>query len=329
MLIHEELAAVARGGKSRPSNASPLALPLAFRAGNRAVASVLAARPAVQRSALPAVQRGCGCGGACGCGSNDTPDTAEQAPTVAAPAEESAGEGGAGSVCLTCTALKAAKGSPGGAIAYVGSRPPRLQVGGGRQVATEPIEEDDGGDGSVGQELASEVLAQTGGGEQAAAGADTGGQAPDEGVASPATRPDEIKPGERAGTPPPVMVPVDASSAGASVVCKGHNSYEVWMNPSTSACSAPCMRKHEEKHIADFNADPNYKATVKCPSLPDGETFTYASDADAKRFECAASDVEIACINDKLRTETDEACKTRLTRRKTVTLPNYKAGFGC
>jgi len=130
--------------------------------------------------------------------------------------------------------------------------------------------------------------------------------------------------------PPPVMVPVDASRAGASVVCTGGSTdYRVWMNPTSPACVVPCMTRHEEKHIADFKADPAYTPAVKCASMPDGETFTYASTADAKRFECAASDVEIACITNQLTTEKDDACKTMLTTRKTVTLPNYKAGFAC
>jgi hypothetical protein len=124
------------------------------------------------------------------------------------------------------------------------------------------------------------------------------------------------------------MVPVSAS-AGASVTCKGHNSYEVWMNPSEPACVQPCERRHEEKHIADFNADPSYKATVKCVSLPDGETFSYASTADAARFECAASNVEIACLTEQLKTTTSVGDKAIMTNRRDVILPNYKRGFGC
>jgi hypothetical protein len=126
-----------------------------------------------------------------------------------------------------------------------------------------------------------------------------------------------------------VLSPPDPSSAGAAVICKGQNKYEVWVNPSSSACAVPCMKKHEEKHITDFEADPDYKAATKCKGSAEGDVVVYNNDADAKRFECAASDVEIKCIEEQLKTEKDENCKKTLATRKDTTLPNYKKRFGC
>jgi len=143
-----------------------------------------------------------------------------------------------------------------------------------------------------------------------------------EGVLVTHSKPKDVSPAQR---PPPVLVPVDASRAGACVICNGGN-FAVWINPAEPTCTVACMRKHEEKHIADFKADDAYKN--KCASTPDGETFYYASAADAKRFEHPAIDIEIACINKQLETETDEGNKKILKHRAEVTLPAYRRSFG-
>lgn len=114
-------------------------------------------------------------------------------------------------------------------------------------------------------------------------------------------------------------VPIDAS-AGGTVVCKG-GKMEVWISPTMDPCVVPCARKHEEKHIADFQADPNYKDI--CKGIPDGETFNYRSCSDAVRFETAATDLEIACLASAI-PGASKACKPIMQNRKDVTLPNYK-----
>lgn len=343
MLVHERLPEEVRRPRGAVSAraAEPFGLmQLQAMAGNQAVASLFAGRSGGAARPLPHVQR---CGPAapnCDCGPEE-----KEAAAVAAPKQEHAAESGhadaqsGGGVCLTCEALRAAKGSPGGAIAYVASggvpqwRPPaptRAPAPASPSVRTAPVTGDESDDGSAATGLASALIGEAG----TAPAGETQGQNPEEAVASPtspgdrAGRPEDLRHDPAAEAPPPVMVPVSAT-AGASVVCKGHNTYEVWQNSSEPACVQPCEKKHEEKHIADFNADPNYKATVKCASLPDGETFTYASHADAARFECAASDVEIACLTAQISKETDEACKTMATHRRDVILPNYKKGFGC
>ncbi len=64
--------------------------------------------------------------------------------------------------------------------------------------------------------------------------------------------------------------------------------------------------------------------------MPDGEApFTYASDDEAKRFECPASQTEIGCLTDALGNATDDEIKKKLTKRKDVSLPNYMKQFGC
>jgi hypothetical protein len=304
-------------------------LSLQTAAGNKAVSSAIAA----SRRSLPIpVQRACGCGscgsgGRCTAPERSTESSESAAPRVSSPAEtvdDHRHEGGG--VCLTCEALRAARNSPGGAIAYVdrGSPPSwRPPVPSKPQVSTAPVAGDENDDGTEATaELVSDLV-----GEDNQENQGQGVGSPDSSGKS-AGRPENLRYDPEPALPPPVMVPVPAS-AGASVVCKGHNSYEVWQNPSEPAWAQPCETKHEQKHIEDFNADPNYKATVKCPSLPDGETFTYASMADAKRFECAASDVEIACLTDQIAKETDEGNRKGETTRRDVTLPNYKKGFGC
>lgn len=125
---------------------------------------------------------------------------------------------------------------------------------------------------------------------------------------------------EEEGVPLIPAVPVDASKAGGSVVCNKGN-FLVWINPTLDPCVTTCARKHEEKHIADFTADPNYKDI--CKGIPDGETFNYRSCGDAARFEDAASDLEIDCLA-KAIPGASAGCQKTMQTRKDVTLPNYK-----
>jgi hypothetical protein len=128
---------------------------------------------------------------------------------------------------------------------------------------------------------------------------------------------------------PPVASPPDPSQAAGSVVCQGGN-MQVWVNPADiGGCNEACIRRHEEKHIADFQADPNYKNI--CKGVPNGDTFNYRSCEDARRFETAATDVEIACIDAAL-PGASAGCKATMKNRRDVTLPNYKrqvSNCGC
>jgi ferredoxin len=129
---------------------------------------------------------------------------------------------------------------------------------------------------------------------------------------------------------PGAAVPVQAPPAGAggSVCCRG-GAMEVWINPSEPAWAQPCERRHEEKHVADFQADPNYRNW--CQGKPDGDCVTYANNDDARRFETAASDVEIACLDAAI-PGAAAADQPGMRNRRDVTLPNYKRSFasrGC
>jgi hypothetical protein len=126
------------------------------------------------------------------------------------------------------------------------------------------------------------------------------------------------------GAPP--LVPVDPN-AGGTVVCKD-GGFEVLLL-GVDSCTAPCARRHEEKHIADFQADPNYKDI--CKGIPNGETFNYRNCSDESRFETAASDVEIDCLAASIPTAST-SCKPIMQQRKDKTLPEYKkkrSSCGC
>ncbi|NVM57489.1 MAG: hypothetical protein HWN51_05155, partial [Desulfobacterales bacterium] len=138
--------------------------------------------------------------------------------------------------------------------------------------------------------------------------------------------------------PSPVLVPVDPAKAGACVIVKDKK-FAAWINPTQPKCIVGGMQKHEEKHIADFKADPKYKDIPKSGTVPDGETFYYKSAADAKRFEHPAIDIEIAWINKQLKPgilarlfkgkrKPKPKDQRILEHRAKVTLPAYKASFG-
>jgi hypothetical protein len=117
-------------------------------------------------------------------------------------------------------------------------------------------------------------------------------------------------------------------SAGGAVICRG-GAMEVWIRPTEPAAVQPCERRHEEKHVADFQADPNY--VNACQGIPDGEQFTYRNNDDARRFEHAATDVEIACLDAAI-PGASAADRAIMEHRRDVTLPAYKRSFasgGC
>ncbi len=134
----------------------------------------------------------------------------------------------------------------------------------------------------------------------------------------------------------PVWVPVDPSKAGACVIVKDKK-FSTWFNPSEPKCIFGGMKIHEEKHITDFNADPNYKdiptkglaweGPVK-GLVPDGETFYYRNNDDAKKFEHPAIDLEVGWLNEQLKTNLSESDKKIITNRATKILPDYKKSFG-
>jgi hypothetical protein len=136
----------------------------------------------------------------------------------------------------------------------------------------------------------------------------------------------------------PVLVPVNPARAGATVIVKDKK-FDIWINPAASKCVVEGMRLHEQKHIDDFNADPNYKdiptkgLTWEGPVkglVPDGETFYYRNDEDAKKFEHAAIDLEIEWLNKELEDiyELSDSDRKIITRRATKTLPEYRKSFG-
>ncbi len=138
------------------------------------------------------------------------------------------------------------------------------------------------------------------------------------------TPPDQIQGGQSTRG---VVATLPDASMGGSVVCDKGNMV-VWINPSMDACVAPCARKHEEKHIADFKADPDYKDG--CKGVPDGHLIfgdgRYKSCDDAIRFEDAATDLEINCLANAI-PSASAACKNTMQHRKDTTLPNYKKTY--
>jgi hypothetical protein len=144
----------------------------------------------------------------------------------------------------------------------------------------------------------------------------------DEEDLKPSTPVSELRPGQGPGVAPD-------PTAGGTVLCR-KGGFEVWINPTMDPCVTDCARKHEEKHAADFKADPDYKDI--CKGIPDGETFNYKSCDDAARFEDAATDLEIDCL-DKQLSGASKACQPVITQRKDTTLPKYKKevreGCGC
>jgi hypothetical protein len=135
------------------------------------------------------------------------------------------------------------------------------------------------------------------------------------------------------GKPSRALVPVDPSRAGGCVIVKG-NKFEAWINPSQPSCIVGGIEKHENKHISDFLADNNYKdIPTNGPSwgeqpVPDGETFYYRNNDDAKRFEHAAIDIEIAWLDNQLKGNLSTQDKETVKNRKDVTLPAYRNSFG-
>jgi hypothetical protein len=136
----------------------------------------------------------------------------------------------------------------------------------------------------------------------------------------------------------PVLVPVNPARAGATVIVKDKK-FGIWINPAASKCVVEGMRLHEQKHIDDFNADPDYKdiptkgLTWEGPVkglVPDGETFYYRNDEDAKKFEHAAIDLEIEWLNKELEDiyELSDSDRKIITKRVTKTLPEYRKSFG-
>ena len=123
----------------------------------------------------------------------------------------------------------------------------------------------------------------------------------------------------------PVLAPTGCENAGGCVYCDG-GALKAWVNPSEPACVKPCIQKHEDKHVADFKADSVYKD--KCSSTTDGHGVTYNSRADQTKFELPAIDLEIKCLKEKLKTETDTNNKKIIKKRAEVTLPAYRVACG-
>jgi hypothetical protein len=104
-----------------------------------------------------------------------------------------------------------------------------------------------------------------------------------------------------------------AQTPSGAVVCKGQ-AMDVWLNPSLDPCLGMCCLRHELKHMSDFLANPKYGSA--CVGIPEGASFCYANNDDAKHFESAAYGVEIDCLDDQLTTEPPGHCKTLAQKRR-------------
>jgi hypothetical protein len=140
----------------------------------------------------------------------------------------------------------------------------------------------------------------------------------------------EKSPVQPALTPPTLDGYPDATRYGGMVVVRD-NAWSIWINSST-AVVPDCIRNgvilHEQKHVADFSADAEYRNFPTTGGASNGQTFYYGSSADARRFETAAVAVESAWIRNQLaRTDLSQSDRTILQNRVDRTLPNYIAGM--
>ena len=140
----------------------------------------------------------------------------------------------------------------------------------------------------------------------------------------------EKSPVQPALTPPTLDGYPDATRYGGMVVVRD-NAWSIWINSST-AVVPDCIRNgvilHEQKHVADFSADAEYRNFPTTGGASNGQTFYYGSSADARRFETAAVAVESAWIRNQLaRTDLSPSDRTILQNRVDRVLPNYLAGM--
>ena len=114
--------------------------------------------------------------------------------------------------------------------------------------------------------------------------------------------PDQVREARAAGQElPSNWMPGVDFTPGGTVVCDGATdpkAYKLWINPTNPAWLAPCVRAHEQKHKDDFDADADYKPAKRCVGIDNGKIWGYGN-GHAKRFECAASDIEINCIKSR------------------------------
>ena len=125
----------------------------------------------------------------------------------------------------------------------------------------------------------------------------------------------------------PVMTLPDPATMGGVVIVKSQK-FEAWINPGEPACVLGGIKAHEEKHISDFEADSYYSTIPKSGKIADGHCVYYQNNADAKKFENAAIDVEIEWLKKKRESNLSSADKAIVDNRMNVTLPAYRASFG-
>ena len=125
----------------------------------------------------------------------------------------------------------------------------------------------------------------------------------------------------------PVRTLPDPATMGGVVTVKSQK-FEAWINPGEPACVLGGIKAHEEKHISDFEADAYYSTIPTSGKIADGHCVYYQNNADAKKFENAAIDVEIAWLKKKLEDNPSAADKAIIENRMNVTLPAYRASFG-
>lgn len=131
----------------------------------------------------------------------------------------------------------------------------------------------------------------------------------------------------------PVMVPVDPSKCAGCVIVR-NGRFDIYLNENTPDILMGGVIAHEIKHVEDFENDPDY---MTIPTLgpawmdgpiPDGETFYYRNMDDARMFENAAIDVEIAWLERALEQDLEPEDRRLVVHRKDVVLPAYRASFG-
>ena len=127
---------------------------------------------------------------------------------------------------------------------------------------------------------------------------------------------------------PPTLDGVPRDEDAAGMVWIKSSAWAVWMASGNPSCIEGGVRLHEEKHVSDFKADPDYKDfPMKTGESGEGKTIYYGSAADARRFEHPAIDIEIKWLKKQLEGNPSAGDKRIMENRANVVLPAYKASF--
>lgn len=131
---------------------------------------------------------------------------------------------------------------------------------------------------------------------------------------------------EPALTPPTLDgYPSQDTAAGMAVV--RNRAWAVWIADNVPACIREGVRLHEQKHVDDFNADPDYRDFPRTSGANNNQTMYYGSNADARRFEHPAIDIEIAWLRNQLEGDLSDADRRIIRHRQRIVLPTYRGSF--